>query len=331
MAPRTRHREGEGDLFRRVSVRMHGDAKVRALSRPPPNGETLWHHLLFGEQTGIIPGLCKIGEAAFAEQLGWDVKGFRQAFSQVGDQGLAKADWIARLVFVPNAIKHNKPGNPKVILHWRRAWELLPECELKIEAWHVFESYFKAMPEAWLKAFTKACPKPWLNQVAGSSKQVAVEETKALSTLSTPLTVPEKLALAVQIQSPFDGPSPAEHVEAHYRKVMGKTAGWIFRGTAREQKVNARLKQGYSVEQLCRAIDGCRKSPHHQGQNDTGTVYDDLELICRDAPKVDAFIAIASGKNNSPAAQAASRAATAADRTQQLLANLRNPKPTGEA
>jgi hypothetical protein len=28
------------------------------------------------------------------------------------------------------------------------------------------------------------------------------------------------------------------------------------------------------------------------GKNDTGTVYDDLELICRDAMKVDQFLAI---------------------------------------
>ena len=49
----------------------------------------------------------------------------------------------------------------------------------------------------------------------------------------------------------------------------------------------------YGVERLQAAIDGCAKSPHHQGQNDRGTRYDDLELILRDAKHVEMFEGIA--------------------------------------
>ncbi|HEY6244586.1 MAG TPA: hypothetical protein VIX17_11590 [Pyrinomonadaceae bacterium] len=60
----------------------------------------------------------------------------------------------------------------------------------------------------------------------------------------------------------------------------------------RRSRVVARLKQGYSAEQLQTAIRGCLASPFHRGQNDTGEKYDDLELICRDGEHVEKFIAI---------------------------------------
>jgi hypothetical protein len=65
----------------------------------------------------------------------------------------------------------------------------------------------------------------------------------------------------------------------------------------RKAKIQARLRAGYTVEQLQRAIDGCAASPFHRGLDDhgnrTGAVYDDIELICRDDTKLERFIAIA--------------------------------------
>lgn len=49
----------------------------------------------------------------------------------------------------------------------------------------------------------------------------------------------------------------------------------------------------YSVDDLRLAIDGCKASPHHMGQNDRKTVYDSLELILRD---VNRFIGYAEKK-----------------------------------
>lgn len=63
-------------------------------------------------------------------------------------------------------------------------------------------------------------------------------------------------------------------------------------GKKRIGVIVARLRDGYTVEQLKAAVDGCTRSPFHQGENDRGQVYDDLELICR-ADKVDRFIQIA--------------------------------------
>lgn len=58
----------------------------------------------------------------------------------------------------------------------------------------------------------------------------------------------------------------------------------------RERNIRARLKEKYSVEDIKQAIDGCASSPFHMGQNDKGTVYDDIELICRSGEKLESFI-----------------------------------------
>ncbi len=58
----------------------------------------------------------------------------------------------------------------------------------------------------------------------------------------------------------------------------------------RKSKVSKALNLGYSEADLIKAVDGCKKSPHHQGQNDKQEIYDDFELILRDAKHIDAFI-----------------------------------------
>lgn len=157
-----RRPEREQGIYRRLTVRMWGDAKVLALSRPQPCGQVLWIHLLAGEQTDIIPGLCKIGEAAFAEQLGWSLEGFREAFREVFALGMVRADWAARVVWVPKAIQHNAPVSPNVVKSWADAWDRIPECALKLEAWQTLKAFTEGMAEGFREAFAKACPKPSL-------------------------------------------------------------------------------------------------------------------------------------------------------------------------
>lgn len=59
------------------------------------------------------------------------------------------------------------------------------------------------------------------------------------------------------------------------------------------KRLIAKALKTYTVEDLQRAIDGVSKSPHHMGQNDRHTVYDDIELILRDAKRIEGFMALA--------------------------------------
>ena len=59
----------------------------------------------------------------------------------------------------------------------------------------------------------------------------------------------------------------------------------------RAKVIRARLADGYSLEDLCLAVDGCAASAWHQGENDRRTVYDSLALILRDADHTERFMA----------------------------------------
>ena len=61
----------------------------------------------------------------------------------------------------------------------------------------------------------------------------------------------------------------------------------------REKAIRARLKEGYTFDQITQAIDGCRASPFHRGQNERSQAYDDLTLICRNGSKLESFINVA--------------------------------------
>lgn len=120
--------------YRKIEVRTWSDEKFRSLSAMPPSGQGLWFFLLTGPHTNAIPGLFRAGRAAMAEELNWDQEAFDEAFREVSDKGMAKADFKARLVWLPKAIQHNKPESPNVVRGWRVELDLLPECDLKSEA-----------------------------------------------------------------------------------------------------------------------------------------------------------------------------------------------------
>ncbi len=127
--------------YRKVEVRIWSDEKFRALSPVQPSGQGLCFFLLTGPHTGPIPGLFRAGRAAMAEELGWPLEAFDEAFREVSEQGMAKADFAARLMWLPNAIKHNKPESPNVVKSWSAEFDLLPECPLKLEALEAIKTF----------------------------------------------------------------------------------------------------------------------------------------------------------------------------------------------
>lgn len=122
-------------LYRRISIRVWGDEKFTQLSAPKPNARYLFLHLLTGPHTGQIPGLSVAGEAALSEALVWPRSAFRRCFAELETAKMAQADWRARLVWLPNAVRHNPPSNVDIVIGWRSAFEDIPECRLKWIAW----------------------------------------------------------------------------------------------------------------------------------------------------------------------------------------------------
>jgi hypothetical protein len=93
---------------------------------------------------------------------------------------------------------------------------------------------------------------------------------------SSPVGDPDRSALTTQVDTVL------EHYRGHHPRSRP--------GDKERRLVLARLKEGYSLADLCQAIDGCHRSPHHCGQNDQGTKYQSLDLIVRDASHVQQFM-----------------------------------------
>jgi hypothetical protein len=146
--------------YRKIEVRMWGDEKFRSLSAIPACGQGLWMFLLSGPHTGPIPGLFRAGRASMAEDLDWTIEGFDHAFQEVYSQGMAKADWKAKVVFIPKAIEFNRPESPNVVKSWRDEWDLIPECDLKREAYERLKASVYALGEGFGDAFDKTIRKP---------------------------------------------------------------------------------------------------------------------------------------------------------------------------
>lgn len=160
--PRRNWRENKADLYRRILVRMYGDSKWQALTPLKPSGQALWLYLLTGPHTNLIPGLFSAGRAGLAEQLGWSQDDFDSCWAELESQGLVQAAWQARVVWVPNAIKHNAPTSPSVVTSWRGTWPLIPECSLKWAAYKSIRNHLETeMAPAFASAFVSACFAPF--------------------------------------------------------------------------------------------------------------------------------------------------------------------------
>lgn len=151
------HRGGMEDAamgrYRKADTRMWGDAKFRRLSPPPPCGQSLWLWFILGPHNTNLPGLFVSGEASMAEALKWPLKGFRLAFEEIVAQGMAKADWDSRVVWIPNAIKYNVPSSPNVVKSWAENWEEVCECAIKEEAAMRFLAFFEDMSPKFTQEF----------------------------------------------------------------------------------------------------------------------------------------------------------------------------------
>lgn len=146
--------------YRKVEVRTWGDEKFRALTPIPACGQGLWLYLITGPHTGPIPGLFRAGRAGMAEDLNWELEAFDEAFGEAFAQGMVEADFKARVVWVPNAIKHNRPESPNVVRSWSSEFDLIPECDLKRQAFDSLKASIHALGEAFAKAFDESFAKP---------------------------------------------------------------------------------------------------------------------------------------------------------------------------
>lgn len=142
--------------YRRIGLGIWASERFRRLSPLPPSGQSLFLYLCCGPFTGTIPGLIVAGEAAMAEERGWSLKAFREAFVEAFREGMVEADWEARVIIVWKALPHNPPANPNVVKAWGKAWNAIPSCALKSKYYQHIKAFTEGLGEAFGKAFAEA-------------------------------------------------------------------------------------------------------------------------------------------------------------------------------
>lgn len=108
---------------------------------------------------------------------------------------------------------------------------------------------------------------------------------------TSPLGLGKNLVLA--------GQDDVQEVFAHWQQVMNKPKAKL--DETRRRKIKAALKS-FSVEDCKHAIEGCAQSAFHMGKNDNGKRYDGIGLIFRNPEKIEQFIAMTQGAENTSSA-----------------------------
>lgn len=129
-----------------------------------------------------------------------------------------------------------------------------------------------------------------------------------------------------------DGPPKPEKWAVETRRVfdywivtLGKDPKRTKLTPQRAAKIKARLRDGFSAERLCRALDGVKLSQFHMGDNDSGKAYTGLTTILKSADVVDGHIERAEGQTyTAPAATRARQSADEAARQQAEDTRLRD-------
>ena len=130
-----------------------------------------------------------------AEELNWELEAFDEAFQEVFAQGMVKADFKAKLVWLPKAIQHNKPESPNVVRGWRVELDLLPECDLKREAIAGMRKALEDIGHSYVEAFdevissekkdsAKPSPKPSPKPMANQEQEQEQDKEEANASLS---------------------------------------------------------------------------------------------------------------------------------------------------
>jgi hypothetical protein len=89
----------------------------------------------------------------------------------------------------------------------------------------------------------------------------------------------EKISVELKLDD-----EPAGRIFEHWRREFGHPKAKL---DAKRRKVIAAALASFDEATVCSAISGYKLSPHHMGENDQRTVYDDIELFLRDVSHIE--------------------------------------------
>lgn len=232
-------------------LRCSDDAKLLAL------------YLLTGPHRRT-EGLFRLPKPYICADLGWTLERLAEPFRELlSPAGFLAYDDQAQVVLIRNALKYQAPQNPNQVKAVLKHLGDLPDTPLTCEFRQLAERYCEELAEALPEGFGEPIPEP--------------------PPLSPPPTPPQAQDHR-RASSTADDPTAA--VFDAWRESTGKHRAQL--DDKRLRRIKAALRS-YPLPDVLDAVRGWANSPHHRGENDTGTVYNELTLLLRDAEHIERF------------------------------------------
>jgi len=282
--------------YGKVHTSFWSSPNIRSLS---DDGRTMALYLLTCPH-GTIAGVFRLPDGYACEDLKWSSERVCKTLDELFRNGFSNRCETTKWVWVRKHLEWNPPENPNQRKAAAKIARQIPdECAWKPEFTRVCGESLGIEPIADREPLhnpSETLSKPEAVTVAVTGTEV--EEEKApvepAASAASPAAPADGEDRVEKFRAEHPKPSYASDVErvfAHWQAVMKHPQAKLGGSDSKRYKaIAARLRDGYSADDLCRAVDGCRRTPHNMGQNDRGEVYDDIELICRDQGHVDRFI-----------------------------------------
>src|SRR5690606_20968879 len=136
-------------------------------------------------------------------------------------------------------IRYNKPQSPNVVKSWASHWDELPECELKIIAYHSIKAFLEDIGEAFAKAFNEVIKKPYEKTIPNQEQEQNQEQDQKQK-------INEAKASTGVI--PQNDTTNIQTIFTYWQNIMNHPRAKLDNN--RLKKIIGALKLGYTVEQL---------------------------------------------------------------------------------
>lgn len=246
------------------------DPDIQGLS---DQARSLACYLLTGPHSNGL-GCYRLPDGYIQADFGWTSQTVSKGFGELFEIGFCNRCASTQFVLIPKFLKWNPVANPKVAIAREREFRAVPKKSA------VYQQLAESMSKHgnhWSEGFA--------NHIETVSKRYAKQDPTQPDPNQNQ-TRPESLSSGKP-----DHSAAIRSVFAHWQERCEHPRAKL--DDKRKRLIRARLQDGYTVDDLTKAIDGCARSPFHQGDNKDGKVYDGLDLICRDGAHVDQFLKIA--------------------------------------
>jgi hypothetical protein len=235
-----------------------------------------------------------------AGDTGWQPQVIRRRLAELEGEGFAFYDEAAGWVIMPSYLKHNPAKNRDhmkgIIALAERVPERFGHYGKMVEALTAYARHAQNGMDTVLEGFRDR-----IDTVPTQCRDsVDIKERERERRENPPPTPPQ------------GGVSVVEEVFEHWKAVHRCPRAELTPG--RREAVASRLKAGYSAERLKLAVEGCRASPFHMGENDRNTVYNDLASHIMHPKKIDSLINLGERERAKKEAAASERERAMAER-----------------